>query len=158
MLSSISRWLPAALFAAVFIWACVVGFTKYRFDRPQLDQLIADGIETRAQITNLRPSFGRGSTPAVDLTWERSDKVCRLSQHPISNLAFTDIEQSLRSGVDRVPVLVDPTGARRAVIVADIPFRRRQAGPIMMVPFLILAGLGTAIAALAASRGITNRR
>jgi hypothetical protein len=152
LLSSVSRWLPTSLFAAVFIWACAVGFTRYIFDRPQLDELIADGITTKAKIANLRPQHGRGSTSSVDLTWEAAGKFCRSSQHSISSLAFKDIQKSLVSGVDQIPVRVDPTGACRAVIVADIPYRRRETGPIVMVPFLVIAGMGTAMAALAASR------
>ncbi|WP_139247169.1 hypothetical protein [Hyphomicrobium sp. NDB2Meth4] len=152
ILSAITRWLPTSIFAAVFLGACLVGLTNYLFILPQLERLIADGITTKAQIANLRPSLGRGSTPTVDLTWEGSGKFCRLSGHSISNQTFTDIERSLASTVDQISVLVDPTGACRAVIVADIPFERKQRGLIPIVAALVIAGLGTVIGALAASR------
>jgi hypothetical protein len=147
-----TRWLPISIFAAVFVGACLVGFANYFFARPQLEQLIAEGTPTKAQITNLRPSLGRGSTPEVDLIWEGAGKSCRVSRHPISNQAFLDIGRSLASGVDQASVLVDPTGACRAVIVADIQFERKQRGLIPIVAALVIAGLGMVIGALAASR------
>lgn len=152
MVASLIRWLATGLCAAVFIGACIVGFKNYVFARSQLDSFIAAGITTEAKIANLKPSRGRGSTPVVDLTWEVAGKSCRLSGHPISNQAFKDMEQSLANGAERIPVLVDPTGACRAVIVGDIAYERKQTGLITIAPFLVIAGLGTVVAALAAVR------
>lgn len=125
LIASLFRWLPTGVCAAVFIVACIVGFKNYVFARPHLDSFIAAGITTEA---NLKPSRGRGGTPVVDLKWEAAGKSSRLSEHPISNQAFTDTEQLLASGAGRIPVLVGPTGACHAVIASEIRTEGRDQG------------------------------
>ena len=76
----------------------------------------SNGITRKAQIGNLGPSLGRGRSSVVDLTWEVAGKLCQLSHHPVGNEALEDIGLSLASGVDDIPVLIDPTG------IGGLPF------------------------------------
>lgn len=151
-MSAIARWLPTSIFATALIALCLLGIETYIFAQPKLEQLIANGILTKAQMSKIKMSSGRVRPAEIDLTWEGAGKSCRLSRHPISKQAFEDFKQSLASGADQTSVLVDPTGACVAVIVADIPFERKQRSLIPIVAALILTGLGTVIGSLAASR------
>jgi hypothetical protein len=153
---SIFRWLPTALFAAVFVGACAVGFNNYVFARPELDRFIAAATTTEAHFANLRPAEGRGRSASVDLAWEASGKFCRLSHHPVGKNAFADLERSRASGADRAPILVDPTGECVALVASDIPHQRQQKSLTGIVPFLILSGFGMVIGALAEWRRRAN--